>query len=143
MNPWCATIQTTATEHWYSHELLFTCSMLCNVIHWNCSVWLSIESYQGIFSFSLSMLLDKTYLKKNVSQVMQQNYNRTNTEETSCVRKCCQHDCDYVMNDHLPKILQNRKISSILISPIAPWLLMHHRTTNNSQSSDKWSIKIG
>ena len=40
---------------------------------------------------------------------MQQNNNRTNTEETSCVGKCCQHNCDYVMNNHLPKILQKQK----------------------------------
>ena len=59
------------------------------------------------------MILYETHLKKNVSQVMQHNYNTTNAEETSCVRKCCQHDCDYMMNDHLPKILQNRKISFI------------------------------
>ena len=40
---------------------------------------------------------------------MQQHYDTTNTEKTNTVGECCQQHCNNVVNNSLPKILQNKK----------------------------------
>ena len=87
-------------------------------------VLLSLKPLAGAWFFSIPIkhccLRFKhynTYLKKYICQVMQQYYNTANAEETSIIREHQQQHCYNVVDNHLPKILQNTKSKNVVMPP--------------------------
>ena len=53
-----------------------------------------------------------SYLQEDVWDIMSNNYDRTNSVESSCIRERDQEYCNPVMNQHLPEILWNKSHKS-------------------------------